>query len=85
VLGVIALSSGASEYVNALDELLRHLKPEEAEDYYYLAAYRLFQGSHGEAARLLAIAIHLDDKIQPRFKTDPIWDAVREDHIFRDV
>jgi tetratricopeptide (TPR) repeat protein len=85
VLGVIALSSGASEYVNSLDELLRNLKPEEAEDYYYLAAYRLLQGSHGESARLLAIAIHLDDKIQPRFKTDPIWDAVREDHIFRDV
>ena len=82
---MIALSSGASEYVNSLDELLRHLKPEQAEDCYYLAAYRLLQGSHGESARLLAIAIHLDDKIQPRFKTDPIWNAVREDHIFRDV
>ena len=85
LLGVIALSCGASEYVDAIDELLRHLKPEEAEDYYYLAAYRLLHGSHDESARLLAIAIHLDDKLKPRFKTDPIWDAVREAHIFRNV
>lgn len=83
VLGLIALSTGASEHINDIDKLLLHLKPEEAEDYYYLAAYRLSQGNLGEAARLLSIGIHLDDKIQPRFLTDPIWDTVRDDQRFK--
>jgi hypothetical protein len=35
VLGFIALSTGASEHISNIDKLLLHLKPEEAEDYYY--------------------------------------------------